>query len=375
MRTLHRYILSSFLTTFLLAMLVLTFVMTIGLVFSSMKFIARGMPAGVFLMSIVQSLPGTLSYSVPIAALVSSLLVFSRLSSDSEISAMRSCGVPLVAIMRTPVLLAVLLSLVCLYINDNVSPDSNYARSFRRKAFRTKDLTALIEPGTWAEVGDYDIFVARRSGENLDDLRVNQPMKNGGVREITAAHAVIRSETDEEGNPVSFLDMRTVTIDPFNEDQPGAMRADTWKLPLSALTRKEGEPDPKEDKAPPRHRIKDMRSWELMRDILVARTIPPRTAPEKRAISRAKAEIASRLSLAMACFCFVIVGIPLGIQNHRRQSSIGLALAGSVAGAFYLFCILGESLAKNPTFNAHWIIFTPVLICLVLAAIATKKQN
>ena len=92
MRTLHRYILSNFLVTFLMAMAVLTFVMTVGLVFSSMKFIARGMSPQLFLSFLWQSLPGTLSYSVPIAALVASLLVFSRRCCSRCCSRSRACG-------------------------------------------------------------------------------------------------------------------------------------------------------------------------------------------------------------------------------------------------------------------------------------------
>ena len=112
MRILHRYILTNFLVTFAMSMAVLTFVMMVGLVFESLKYIARGMDAMLVARFLWQNLPGTLSYSVPVSLLVSSLLVFSRLSSDSEISAMRSCGVPLAAIMRTPVLFAALMSLV-----------------------------------------------------------------------------------------------------------------------------------------------------------------------------------------------------------------------------------------------------------------------
>ena len=65
-------------------MAVLTFVMMVGLVFESLKYIARGMDAMLVLRFLWQNLPGTLSYSVPVSTLVSSLLVFSRLSSDMD---------------------------------------------------------------------------------------------------------------------------------------------------------------------------------------------------------------------------------------------------------------------------------------------------
>ncbi|MBQ6102827.1 MAG: LptF/LptG family permease, partial [Kiritimatiellae bacterium] len=260
MRILHRYILSNFLVTFVMAMAVLTFVMMVGLVFESLKYIARGMDAMLVLRFLWQNLPGTLSYSVPVASLVSSLLVFSRLSSDSEISAMRSCGVPLSSIMRTPVLFAALLALLCLHVNDNVSPDAAYTRALRRKAFKAKDVMALLEPRTWIDMGEYAVFVARRDGEELLDLRVNQPLPGGRTREIRAASA--RVAADDGGR--AFLAMRDVTIDPWRDDEPGMSHADTWRLPLSALAGYDDSPAARE-RAPVR-RAKDLRTWELARD-------------------------------------------------------------------------------------------------------------
>jgi len=293
MRILHRYILSNFLVTFVMAMAVLTFVMMVGLVFESLKYIARGMDAMLVLRFLWQNLPGTLSYSVPVSTLVSSLLVFSRLSSDSEISAMRSCGVPLASIMRTPVLLAALLALVCLHVNDNVSPEAAYTRALRRKAFKAKDVMALLEPRTWIDMGEYAVFVARRDGEKLLDLRVNQPLPGGRMREIRAATAHVA--TNGEGR--AFLNMADVTIDPWRDDEPGMSHAETWQLPLAALA---GYDDSVAGRGrePPR-RAKDLRTWELVRDVAVARAYPPvrpsdreRLAELERRLAEAREDLA-----------------------------------------------------------------------------------
>ncbi len=504
MRILHRYILSNFLVTFAMSMAVLTFVMMVGLVFESLKYIARGMDAMLVVRFLWQNLPGTLSYSVPVSLLVSSLLVFSRLSSDSEISAMRSCGVPLAAIMRTPVLFAALMSLVCLHVNDNVSPDAAYSRALRRKTFKATDVMALLEPRTWIDMGDYDIFVARRDGEILQDLRVNQPLPGGRTREIRAASAHVA--TNGEGR--AMLMMTDVTIDPWRDDEPGMSHAATWQLPLSAISGRDDQPA-RRGRGPVR-RAKDQPTWALVRDVAVAYRDPPvrpgdledlaefeRTAAEARhdfehpeaavsnavvraaenaiaaagadlallaatnaaagaglaslaatnavsplaaltlfsnalasasapdlddairaataagltnaveaadgrtiaelqqgelaarvvraearlararadlkprlraekELSRAKVEIGVRATLAAACLCFVLVGIPLGIQSHRRESSVGIGLSLAIAGAFYFFCITAESLSKHPELRAHWLLPVPVAICVAL---------
>ena len=386
MRTLHRYILSNFLVTFLMAMAVLTFVMTVGLVFSSMKYIARGMSPQILVEFLWQSLPGTLSYSVPIAALVASLLVFSRLSSDSEISAMRSCGVSLWAIMRMPVLLSAFLAFACLWVNNDVSPDAAFSRSIRRHAFRASDVTALIQPLEWLETDDYSIYVSERDGNRLVDLRVKQPMPDGRVRDIRAAEAIIRQPADGP----AFLDMRNVKVE-MTGLEPGASSAvssgsgrrgdsidagrfETWRVPLSVLSKDGGSSRVGSDGRLHR-RTKDLRTWELLRDILSAEAKPPVDKAGVVAIARAKAEVVSRAVLAAACLCFVLIGIPLGIQSHRRQSSVGLGISLAVAGVFYLFCITGQSLAKHPELHAHLIVFAPMGVCIVLAAVLSSRNN
>lgn len=377
MKTLHRYLLRNFFVTFAMALAVLTFVMSIGLVFGVMKYIARGMPLPLVLDSLLRSLPGTLSYSVPVASLVASLLVFSRLSSDSEISAMRSCGVSLFAIMRAPLLLSLLLTFVCLWVNDDVSPDSSYSRQRRRRDVKATDALALLEPDEWVEIDDARVFVADRHGNELEDIQVMRRLEDGSPQKIRAARARI---LESEGK-APVLVLQHVALDPISVSRPGVTQAEEFTLPLSALSgRTDVVPEPG-SQIRIRRRTKDLHTWELLRDIAMedvdvpADPKAPGAKERARALSRAKAEVATRVALAAACICFVLVGIPLGIQSHRRQSSAGLAVSLAVAGAFYLFCITGQSLAKHPGFHAHWIVLAPVGVCIVLAAFLVSRNN
>ena len=103
MKTLERYVFTSFLTSFLLAFLVLTFVLTIGLLFQIVGFILDGLSPALIGRFVLVSFPETLQWTVPLALLVSSILVFSRLSADSEIAAMRACGVNLLTVSKNEI--------------------------------------------------------------------------------------------------------------------------------------------------------------------------------------------------------------------------------------------------------------------------------
>ena len=89
MKIIERYVFGSFLSSSLLAFLVLSFVLTIGLLVQIVGYILDGVPMSLVGEFCAVSLPETLQWSMPLALLVSAVLVFSRLSADSEISAMR----------------------------------------------------------------------------------------------------------------------------------------------------------------------------------------------------------------------------------------------------------------------------------------------
>lgn len=298
MRILHRYIAHNLLVTFLTSLIVLSFVMMVGLLFKATKYIASGASFMSVLHFIGMGFPGTLSMSIPISALVSTMLVFGRLSADSEISAMRACGVSMRRIMLTPFLLGAALSGICLHISNTVSPDSSYARRTFRRIVKASDVMAVIQPGK-AIVGvpglkpNTSIFVGSRTNEWLYNVRIREPLKNAvGTRTIKAESAHVIETT----NATVVLEMFKIVASPLLEDQPGAVgQAETLSYVLA---------DDLSDKSePPARRIKDQHTSELARrrqDIVehiaglesrIAET-EPELAPVEFALAEAEARLA-----------------------------------------------------------------------------------
>ena len=100
MKIIERYVFKAFLSSFLLAFVVLSFVLTIGLLVQIIGYIMDGVPMSLVGEFCMVSLPETLQWSMPLALLVSSILVFSRLSADSEIAAMRALSLSLSGLSR-----------------------------------------------------------------------------------------------------------------------------------------------------------------------------------------------------------------------------------------------------------------------------------
>lgn len=70
--------------------------------------------------------PEFVSYALPISVLLSSLMVFGRLSNNSEIIALRSCGVSLYRIVAPAIALSLLVTGITFLFNELVVPAANY---------------------------------------------------------------------------------------------------------------------------------------------------------------------------------------------------------------------------------------------------------
>jgi lipopolysaccharide export system permease protein len=89
--------------------------------------VGKGLPWRVILEFLVLSLPHTVALSLPMSVLVAVLYAFSEMASSNEITAMAAGGVRPSRIM-TPVLgLGIIATLVMLFFNDTVLPESNHA--------------------------------------------------------------------------------------------------------------------------------------------------------------------------------------------------------------------------------------------------------
>ncbi len=117
MKLLDRYIFGELFRLFVLCLFILMSI----LVLEKINFIANvtmGSAIGVqeVAMLIFYTSPAFLLVTIPLAVLLATLIVFSRMSVDSEIIAMRACGVSFYRVMAPVALLAVLAAVASLWL-------------------------------------------------------------------------------------------------------------------------------------------------------------------------------------------------------------------------------------------------------------------
>ena len=375
MKNLERYVFGAFLSSFFLAFLVLSFVLTIGLLVQIVSYILQGVPFDLVGQFALVSFPETMQWTVPLALLVSSILVFSRLSADSEIAAMRACGVNLLTVMRWPLAFALLCTFVCLFVNNEIVPRGHEVRRNLKTRLAGGAGLELLEPGrTINDFPKVQLYFRERDkeGNSLLDLEIVDRRDPKCTRTYKADKAFVR----KEGRDI-VLDVRNLTVDPVDAAHPQALQAETFRWRVDDVL-KDGDYKRKE---------KDFRFFEILKEIDARKLEVAQASREKvkgkkhsprvaarRSLSDIRTEFMKRWVFAFASICFVLVGVPLGIRAQRKESSVGMGIALVTALVYYLVVILMTSLSKNYHVHPEVLIWLPVGLCVMLSCWLIPKN-
>ena len=96
---------------------------------------------------------------------------------------------------------------------------------------------------------------------------------------------------------------------------------------------------------------------------------------EKQVTSPIRAKIHEQVAGSFACFGFALVGIPLAIRMHRRETNISFAIAILLVFIYYCFVLLGQGLSTRPEFAPHLIMWLPNFIFVAVGTVLLWRAN
>jgi lipopolysaccharide export system permease protein len=353
-RILWRYLTSGFLLTFAAALAVLTFILSLAVLFRISDWLAFGAGWSAILRIFLTGVPSALGFAIPVSALFSILLLFGRLSADGEITAMKSSGISLREIIVAPLLVALALSAACLYLNAELIPSTYHARRQALWSLGLETPIKMIEPGRFIrDFPGLTIYIGQKKDNRLSDIIIYQQIGKRRQRSIRARTGFVRTDPRQG---VLWLDLRDVRVDPFHDDRPGVGHFNEFPVRIDVPL---GQSDAPKKKS-------DFTLAELCARIRDARGFFPELDAESLSRQRTAllVEASKRVALSISCFAFALLGIPLANRTRRRESSIGIAISLGVVFVFYLFIIVAESLAKYPALQPHAIALLPVLLAV-----------
>ncbi|MCC7300451.1 MAG: LptF/LptG family permease [Verrucomicrobia bacterium] len=374
MRTLNRYIVLDYLVVFLAALGLITFVMTVGAMVKAVDLVARGISATLILKFFLQNIPYILSFSMPISTLFAALLLFGRLSMDSEISAMKACGISLWRLTAPLILLSILFSAICIYINSEVAPVAKYANRELLRTAGVEEPINLLEEGRF--IRDFPglmIYVGRKNGTVVKDVVAYELDKNGAVkRSVRARHGDIVADNAARLITVKLYDVRIEvpdTKDPHDVSKTTYVNAEYYPLKLDfekllksgATVKKRGY----------------LRMGQLIDRIRNIDRDFPMLSEMDQLIEKTQlvVEANQRISVAIGCFSFMLIGIPLGIKSHRKETSTGMIVSLGIVFAYYIFIVIAKSLAEYPWLHPNLILWFPMVAAQLIGLWMIKRSS
>ena len=372
MKTIERYVFGSFLSSFVLAFLVLSFVLTIGLLVKIVSYIMDGVPMRLVGEFCMVSLPETLQWSIPLALLVSAVLVFSRMSADSEIAAMRACGIHLVSVMKWPIAFGLACTLLGFYVNNEIVPRGHEIRRTLKKRVSVGAGLSILEPGRVIDdFPDVKLYFGSKNGNWLHDIVALDYSNHAVDRMITADKALVV----QDGADIK-LELYRMTVDPLDEKHPTMARFNRFVYTIKdVLGRRDYVPSVKDMRL--KALISRIHSLKKMVGSLSGGGSGDRASGDfvvRKDLSWALIELNKRFVYAMASICFVLIGIPLGIRSQRKESTVGMAISLAVSLGYYVVVILSLSLDERASLHPECIIWLPVVVCFALAVKFTRKH-
>jgi lipopolysaccharide export LptBFGC system permease protein LptF len=91
--------------------------------------------------------------------------------------------------------------------------------------------------------------------------------------------------------------------------------------------------------------------------------------------SATRTEINKRFSFPFSCVAFALIGVPLGITTHRRETSVGFATGLLVAIFYFLFIIIADTLREHAKIHPELLVWFPNVLFLVIGAFLYRRLS
>src|SRR6476660_4022182 len=357
MKLIDRFFSRELIVNLLFAIFVLSLVLVVGNIFRKLLplLVNHDVPVEYLLSFIAYVLPFSLIFTIPWGLLTAVLLVFGRLSADNELTALRSNGVSIGRICIPLVFISVICCAASLWLNLQVAPAAQ--EESRSTVFKLATRNPMALFGSDQVIDQFPgrkIYVGRKEGNKLENILVFEtndqfiPMKVTHAREGNL-------ETDLPNHRIlmHIYDARYSQRDDADPNDLARMRdgisVEEGTLPISLEDLYE-----KEKRRASRSMLSDEQLLEQLKG----------DDPKMRSSSRT--EINKRFSFPIAWLVFALVGVPLGITAHRRETSFGFA-ASLIIGVFYfLFIIAADTLRANPKLHPEFLVWLPNVVFLGL---------
>ncbi|MDT0650291.1 LptF/LptG family permease [Autumnicola edwardsiae] len=203
MKILDKYILASFLKTFFTVFIILMFIFVLQTIWLYIGELAgKDLDVEIILKFLLYFSPKLVPLVLPLTILLTSIMTFGSFAENYEFAAMKSSGISLQRAMSGLTIFIFLVSLTAFFFSNNVIPAAEFKSiNLRRNIAKLKPAMAISED-IFNEVGDINIKVDEKSGDNdqyLTDIIIHKKSaRSGNYTVMKATEGELVGSTDSD---------------------------------------------------------------------------------------------------------------------------------------------------------------------------------
>jgi lipopolysaccharide export system permease protein len=302
-------------------------------------------------------LPSFCVVTIPTSFLLAVLLAFGRLSADSEITALKASRISLYGLLPPVMTFACITFAVSMFVTVYALPWGNSSfKIFLYDVIKARITLNIKEkvfndnfPGMVLYVDEYD-----QKRHSISDIVIYDDRKPEEPSTIFAKTGAIATDAVKKEIRLSLRD--------------GSIHRDSGKSNYHliefasydlSINLSQASPGVKTDE-------QDMSFSELRQNI-------NNPATDNKNRTDQLLEFHKRLSLPFACFVFVLIGIPLGMQNQRSGKAAGFSTSISVIIFNYILFSVGKTLGQKGLIHPAAAMWIPNLTLLGIGIYLFKK--
>lgn len=384
MKTLHLYITRQTLATTVMTVGVFTFVLLLGNAMQQIFTLLLNDQVTVrtIFWAIALLIPYVLVFALPMGLLTAMLLTFGRLSAERELMAIRSGGVSLLALISPLLLLALAFSAVCAYINMDLAPRCRNHYKDLLHEMSTKRPTAIFSEGTFVkDINGFIFYIGKIKGDDMQNVLISQLDAKGDVTmNLRAVRGLLLKTQDTNQFNLRLFDS---TVSQLQNGIWQPRYVGEFDLPLT-LSKDSGR----------KLKLNEMPFFTLREELKRLERAQRRTAsltgldsaqlrqklvedqqPGVDLTTPIRVEMNVQLSFSFACIGFTLIGIPLGIQSHRKETSVGIAISLVLVALYWSFFIVSYSLNTKSNWHPDLICWLPNFLFQGIGAVMLWKVN
>ncbi len=361
-RIIDRYIFRELIGPFFFSLAAIMLVLFIQKMFRLTELvIAKGVSLWSTLQLFFLIMPGFLVIAIPMSMLLASLIAFTRLSSDSEVSAMKASCMSLYGMLRPVALLSAVTCALTAVVSIAVLPASSRMLKEHMLAMVKSSALVALEPDTFSSMfNGLVIYVDKmKSADDLEGIFIFDERTAKDPYAITAKRG--RLIADPKSLDVVLAMEDGVIHTSVRENEPythmsfdtGGLFMDINNFFLPSGDFSSG--------------YQNIGTLQLFRDIRRARS-------EGKPSASMESELHTRFTIPFACLVFGLVGAPLGIRRSRTGKSSGILIAIAVFLGYYIVMGSSKNMAEAGVVSpavAYWV--PEAIITFAAIAVIYKK--